>query len=261
MAPFSGGGMKFWSGDHESKSRIVDVGWVIDPAREATFIWDAPHKLPGPEGRTTHAKGISNCPAVTDHEARLFEVTCPIDIKLRFFRDTQGNPSMGAIDGDQSSIRPAQFSQMVMAVHPGEWRHPQRPLIQVLMPLLFVADEPVWLTMQPPFYARPNPAWPGLMLGGRFPIHIWPRELAWAFEWHDIKSDLIIHRGDPWFYVSFETEDPSGRVRLVEGEMTEDLRAYTNGMRGVTNYVSRTFSLFNTAKSRRPKTLLTPKVR
>jgi hypothetical protein len=43
--------------------------------------------------------------------------------------------------------------------------------------------------------------------------------------------------------------------------MTEDLRAYTNGMRGVTNYVSRTFSLFNTAKSRRPKTLLTPKAR
>jgi hypothetical protein len=72
---------------------------------------------------------------------------------------------------------------------------------------------------------------------------------------------LIIHRGDPWFYVSFETEDPSGRVRLVEGEMTEDLRAYTNGMRGVTNYVSRTFSLFSTAKSRRPKTLLTPKAR
>jgi len=43
--------------------------------------------------------------------------------------------------------------------------------------------------------------------------------------------------------------------------MTEDLRAYTDGMRGVTNYVSRTFSLFNTAKSRRPKTLLTPKTR
>ena len=127
--------MKFWSGDQESKSRIVDVGWVIDPAREATFIWDAPHKLPVPEGHTNHAKGISNCPAVTDHEARLIEVTCPIDIKLRFFRDAQGNPSMGAIDGDQSTIRPQQFSQMVMAVHPNEWRHPQRPLIQVITPL------------------------------------------------------------------------------------------------------------------------------
>jgi len=47
----------------------------------------------------------------------------------------------------------------------------------------------------------------------------------------------------------------SNRVR----EMTDALRAYTNGMRGVTNYVSRTFSLFNTARARRPKSLLTPK--
>jgi hypothetical protein len=99
------------------------------------------------------------------------------------------------------------------------------------------------------------------MIGGRFPIHIWPRELVWAFEWHDIKSDLIIRRGDPWFCVNFETEDPSGRVRLVEGQMTEELRTYTNGMRGVTNFVSRTFSIFDTAKSRRPKNLLRPKKR
>ena len=78
---------------------------------------------------------VANCPAVSDHEARLVEITCPIDIKLRFFRDAQGNPSMAAIDGEQSSIRPQQFSQMVMAVHPSEWRHPQRPLIQVMTPL------------------------------------------------------------------------------------------------------------------------------
>ena len=240
----------------ESKSRITDVGWVIDPAREASLIWDAPHKLSLPEGRTSHAKGLSNCPAVADHEARLFEVSCPIDIKLRFFRDAQGNPSMAGIDGDQSSIRPQQFSQMVMPVHPGEWRHPQRPLIQVMTPLLFVADEPVWLTQAPPFYHRADPPWPGVMIGGRFPIHIWPRELVWAFEWQDINKDLIIRRGDPWFYVSFETEDPAGRIRLAEAEMTSDLQAHTNAMRGVTNYVSQTFSLFSTAKARRPKTLL-----
>jgi hypothetical protein len=253
--------MKLWPARAPGKSRITEVGWVIDPSREATFIWDAPHKLSQAEGHTTHAKGLSNCPAMTDHEARLFEVTCPIDIKLRFFRDAQGNPSMASLDGDQSSIRPQQFSQMVMAVHPNEWRHPQRPLIQVMTPLLFVADEPVWLTQLPAFYHRASPPLPGVMVGGRFPVHIWPRELVWAFEWQDVKSDLIIRRGDPWFYVSFETEDPAGRVRLVEGEMTEELRAHTNGMRGVTNYVSKTFSLFHTAAARRPAKLLKPKAR
>ncbi|MBA2589117.1 MAG: hypothetical protein H0U98_10915 [Alphaproteobacteria bacterium] len=250
-----------WPAGKQKKSNAVDVGWVIDPAREASFIWDAPRRLTRPEGRTAHAKGLSNCPAVTDHESRLFEIACPIDIKLRFFRDANGNPSMAAVDGDQSTIRPQQFSQMVMASHPSEWRHPQRPLIQVMTPLQFIADEPVWLTQYPAFYNRPLPPIPGIMVGGRFPIHIWPRELVFAFEWHDINADLVIRRGDPWFYVGFETDDPSRHVRLVEAEMTEGLKAYTNGMRGVTNYVSRTFSLFGTAKTRRPKTLLSPKRR
>lgn len=244
-----------------AKERIVDVGWVIDPAREASFIWDAPRKLARPQVRTSHAKGLSNCPAIADHESRLIEILCPIDIKLRFFRDAQGQPSMAAIDGEQSSIRPQQFSQMVMAVHPSEWRHPGRPLIQVMTPLLFVADEPVWLSQFPAFYHRGQPPLPGLMLGGRFPIHIWPRELVWAFEWHDTSQDLVIHRGDPWFYLSFETEEPSGHIRLVEAEMTQPLRDYTTGMRGVTNYVGRTFSLFATARARRPRTLLTRKAR
>jgi hypothetical protein len=43
--------------------------------------------------------------------------------------------------------------------------------------------------------------------------------------------------------------------------MTEQLRSYANGMRGVSNYVSRTFSLFKTATARRPQTLLVPKKR
>jgi hypothetical protein len=43
------------------------VGWVIDPARDATLIWDAPRKLTRPEGRTANTNGLSNCPAITDH--------------------------------------------------------------------------------------------------------------------------------------------------------------------------------------------------
>ena len=243
----------------QSSGRTVDVGWVIDPNREASIIWDAPRKLTRPEGRTSHAKGLSQCPAINDHESRLFEVVCPIDIRLRFFRDNQGNPSMAAIDGDQSTIRPAQFGQMVMAVHPNEWRHPSRPVIQVMTPLFFISDEPVWLTQLPAFYHLGN--LPGLMLGGRFPIHVWPRELVWAFEWHDTSKDLLIKRGDPWFYLQFETEDPTRHVRLVEAELTAPLREYTNSIRGVTNYVNRTFSLFPAAKARRPAKLLTPRQR
>jgi hypothetical protein len=50
-------------------------------------------------------------------------------------------------------------------------------------------------------------------------------------------------------------------VRLIEAEFTPALREYTTAIRGVTNYVSRTFSLFNSAQKRRPPRLLTPKRR
>jgi hypothetical protein len=114
------------------------------------------------------------------------------------------------------------------------------------------------MTQVPPFTHYPKHPWPGLLIGGRFPIHVWPRHLMWAFEWYEPGKELLLRRGDPWFYVRFETEDPSRPVKLVEAEMTEPLRHYLDSISTVTNYVSRTFSLFATAKERRPKTLLTP---
>ena len=240
-------------------SRVVDVGWLLD-SEKATFIWDAPRRLSRPTGRTTHAKGVSVCPAVVDHEARIFEVPCPIDIQLRY-KPNGDEPAVIDLAGEQSSIRPKHLGQMFVFVSRKEWRDPNRPIVQFMTPYTFLADEPVTINQLPPFYHYPATPWPGLMIGGRFPIDVWPRGLVWAFEWYDTSKDLIIKRGDPWFYATFETPDPSRRVRLVEAEQTPELNAYMNGIKGVTNYVSRTFSLFNVARERRPTTLLVPKIR
>ena len=29
-------------------------------------------------------------------------------------------------------------------------------------------------------------------MGGRFPVHIWPRPLSWGFEWHDVTKPLVL---------------------------------------------------------------------
>lgn len=245
----------------ERAQGLIDVGWLIDPSWEASVIWDAPHKLSRPAAKTTHAKGVSFCPAINDHEARLIEVSCPIDLHLRFGRDRKGDLALLPFEGEMSTVRPQTLANFLGTFPAGEWRHPERPMLQVMTPYIFVADEPVYITMYPAFYHYTEKPLPGLMLGGRFPIHIWPRGLAWAFEVYDIAKDIVINRGDPWFYVSFESEDPSRRIRLVEAEMTPELRDYTNAISGVTHFVSRTFSLFGTAKQRRPKTLLRPKQR
>ena len=244
-----------------SSGSLTTVGWVMNPDWEATFIWSAPRKVTKPEAHTSHAKGVSVCPAILDHEARLFEVVAPVDIHLRPGRDQQGKPVLLAVDGEQSTIRLPYINKLMSLMPQEEWRHPNRPILQVSTPFYFVADEPVYITTLPAFYHyHPQPQ-PGLALGGRFPIHIWPRQLIWAFEWYDPTKDLIINRGDPWFYLNFETDNPSGHVRLIEAEMTPKLKEYIGGLRNVTAYVNRTFSLFKMAAERRPKTLLTPKVR
>ena len=80
---------------------------------------------------------------------------------------------------------------------------------------------------------------------------LWEETVAPGASW-----SLILRRGEPWFYVRFETFDPSRPVRLVEAEMTPELREYANAINGVTHFVRRTFSLFDTARSRRPRKLL-----
>jgi hypothetical protein len=241
--------------------RTADVGWLLD-TENAGFIWDSPRKLSRSDGKIHHAKGLTYCPAVVDFEARLFEIPCPIDIELRFkLEDVGDKPSLITIAGDQASIRPKYLKSMLSIIDRKEWRHPNRPIIQFVTPYIFLSDEAVYMNQIPAFCHYPSTPLPGVMIDGRMPIHIWPRPLMWAFEWYDTRKDLVIKRGEPWFYLQFETVDPARRIRLVEAAMTDTLQEYLTGLRGVTNYVNRTFSLFRTAQERRPKTLLTAKQR
>ena len=158
--------------------------------------------------------------------------------------------------GDQSPVRRRHLNDMIAIVPQKEWRHPKRPIIQIITPYTFLADDPVYMTQLPPFLHYRDPALPGVMIGGRMPIDVWPRVLMWAFEWFDTSKDLILRRGEPWFYTRFELPNPSQRVRLVEAQLTPELKQYFNGLNGVANYVKQTFSLFSIARQRRPKQLL-----
>ena len=242
------------------KARAVEVGWLLDTDK-AAFIWEAPRRLSRSDPPPAHAKAVSYCPAVLDHEAKMFEVPCPIDVRLGFKLDEKGAPVLVNLDGDQSTVRGKHLNQMLAVVNRREWRHPDRPVIQFITPYVFLADEPVWMQQLPPItHYRPDP-WPGVLIGGRLPIHVWPRQMMWAFEWFEPKKPLELKRGEPWFNVRFETHDPSRPVRLFEAQMTPELREYNRGMGAVANYVNRTYSLFKTAETRRPTTLLKKKER
>lgn len=241
------------------KSRGVTVGWTVRFPQGGDAIWSPPKPFTRKDPKPQSAKSVQVCPAAIDFDRRHFVIPCPIDLKLSFARQPNGQLQLIDMDGEQSAMRPTGRANM-MILHPqNEWRHPERPIIQIVAPYVFVADEPAYVVQTAPYLDYfPTPR-PGVPMGGRFPIHIWPRPLSWGFEWHDISKPLIMKRGEPWFYVRFETEDPSAHVRLVEQEMTEELEGYLKSIIDVSNYVNKTYSMFGEARRIRPEKLLKPK--
>lgn len=240
-----------------SKSRFLEIGWLVD-TKASEFIWDAPRPISRRLGKPETPKAVQKCPAILDFDKRFFVVPAPVDLHIGITRDPKGKWVLVNKAGPSSPIYPKKVNELVHITPQDQWRHRDKPVIQISAPYRFVADEPVWMYQMPPFLHYGANAWPGLLITGRLPVHIWPRILMWAFEWHEPEKDLIIRRGEPWFFVHFQTEDVNRPIRLVHAQMTPELRQYCAGTDGVTNYVNQTYSLFDVAEQRRPKKLLTP---
>lgn len=242
----------------QSSKRVTEVGWTITDTK-AALIWDDPEPFRRDLGRAASAKSVQGCPAAVDFDARHIVIRCPVDLHLRINLEEGRAPVLENVDGARSTIRPKHIGQMVSIVSPAEWRHPKRPILQIITPYLFLSDEVAYINQLPPFLDYQADLLPGTLISGRFPVHIWPRPLMWAFEWHDTSKNLILRRGQPWFYVRFDTLDPSKPTRLVEAEITPQVQRYIDDISGVTNYVNRTYALFERAKKRRPEQLLVPR--
>lgn len=260
LAPVSTTPPEAEQSDEEAKARTprgYTVGWLLQTER-TSVIWDAPKPFRPDTQKNAVSKSVAQCPAVLDFDRRYFVITSPIDLHLRL-SVTNGELGITNLLFDKSPIRPEALAQMVVFQPQQEWRHPNRPVLQMMTSHIFVSDDPVYVNQYPPFLQYNPNARPGVQINGRFPIDVWPRALQWAFEWHDMSKDLIIKRGEPLFYVQFEGPDPSASVRMIDAKRTPELMAYIDSITGVTEYVSQTFSLFKNARERRPERLLFPK--
>ncbi|MDP5366364.1 MAG: hypothetical protein NWT12_08740 [Paracoccaceae bacterium] len=246
--------------DDRPGSGPIMVGWFLTSDKGAV-LYDPPERLTSRQTHKAHAKSAARCPAVVQMESRYFVVKCPFDLNIGFKRDDQGKAVLVNLAGGASPVRGSKLGQILTLVNEGEWRYPDRPTVQMALPYCFIADEVLYLTQLGTFaHYRADPL-PGTIFGGRFPINIWPRPLMWAFEWHDTQKPLVLRRGEPLFYCQFEASAPDRAIQLVEAERTPELDAYMEKLSGVVNYVNQTFSLFQTAQSMRPTSLLTPKKR
>ena len=242
------------------KSGPVKIGWFLIEERGGV-VYPAPTRVRSTETRRRHAKSAARCPAILNLESRYFEVKCPFDLRLAFTRGKDGKPGLRNLLGADSPVRTAKLAKLLHVTTEEEWRYPDRPTIQLNLPYVFIADEPVYMSQIAPFMHYGAQPWPGTIFGGRFPIDVWPRPLIWAFEWHDVDKELQLSRGQPLYYCQFETTPQDRAVQLVEAERTPALEAYLDHISGAVNFVNQSFSLFRTAQERRPKTLVVQKTR
>jgi hypothetical protein len=229
-----------------TESRAYTVGWMLN-TENASIIWDSPKPV-RIESQSADPRSVGQCPSALDFDRRHFAINCPIDVHLRL--DMTAGMDITNVLADKSPIRADALKRWIVFQPRHEWRHPQRPVLQMLTPFVFVSDDPVYINQYPPILHYSADARPGIQINGRFPIDIWPRALMWAFEWHDTTKDLILRRGEPLFYV---------RLRLIEAKKTPELQSYVASITGVTEFVGQTYSLFKTARERRPAKLLFPR--
>ena len=244
--------------EDDPRSGPVKVGWLLTETKGG-IIFDPPERVRSVEMNKKHAKSASRCPAVINLESRYFVIKCPFDLHIGFVRDKDGKPALRNLNGDASAVRAKKLGQHLHMTAEKEWRYPERPTIQLSLPYLFIADEPVYMSQVPAFMHYRSEPMPGTMFGGRFPINLWPRPLMWAFEWHDTDKPIRIARGEPLFYCLFETEPQDRAVQVIEAERTKELDEYLELVSGAVNYVNQTFSLFKQAEERRPSSLVSPK--
>ena len=239
-----------------TESRGYTVGWLLK-TDEASIIWDTPRPV-RVDAQSNDPRSVAQCPSVLDFDRRHFVVNCPIDVHLRLKLTATGMDITNVL-ADKSPIRAEALQRWIVFQPRHEWRNPNRPVLQMLTTYVFVTDDPVYVNQYPPILHYTGDSRPGTQICGRFPTDIWPRALQWAFEWHDTTKDLILRRGEPLFYVRFEGPDPAAHVRLIEAQKTPELESYMASISGVTEIVGQTYSLFKTARERRPAKLLVPK--
>ncbi len=238
------------------KPKNVMVGWGLD-LENSSIIFPAPKPISKYRNKAISNRSVQACPAVNQLEKDYFVIECPFNLRLRCIKNQTSYDLHVVQEGTR--LDDDLIKAFVVLMNPATWREKNTPVIQIKIPYFFLADEPCFLTQTPPFMCDQSRLWPGIVVSGTFPTDLWPRIINWAFEWTDLKNDLILKRGQPLCYISFDTSHTLSKIDLVPLEVTPELIQYRKSISATPKFMSNTFSLFETALERRPKKLLKKK--
>jgi hypothetical protein len=238
-----------------SETIHADVGYCL--AEDAAgFAFQPPHTVMSSRSKPLGQRAVQNCPAVNGLERQLVVLPSPIGLRLVLEADAEG-PSLAVIP-QGTFVEAERLAEILSLEPPARWRDPRRPVVTLRLPFFFVTDEPCWMSLLPPFLEPQMRRWPGTMVGGRFPLTVWPQDLAWSLEWDAPGSELVLRQGEPLAYALFEFDDPAKRPRLFEAAPTRDLTEFRAGMRDIHHLTPAIEEIWAGAAERRPARLAVP---
>ncbi|GAB3161715.1 hypothetical protein GCM10027059_12650 [Myceligenerans halotolerans] len=231
------------------------VGWFLPRALEARAIWFDPAPYVKLEDYREQKGLIRFCPASRDFSKSLYTLRSPFDLHL-LCELTDDGCTISV--GEKSSIRAEKLAPL-LKVHPrAEWRHPDRPLMQVMLNYYFISDDDVAVQYLSPLATTYfEPALPGLVLQGRWNIRSWVRPVNFVFEWWAPSAPLFIARGKPILNLMF-LPSKGGKVELIEAEETDDVVKMARSVQNVNSYIKNVYSVMPSLLKRRPKKLVRP---
>ena len=234
----------------------VIIGWCLDQ-QIAGAVFEDPAPLISSRKPALSNRSVQACPAVNELEKDLFVIQVPFNLRLRCTMEG-GRTDLHVVQKGTRLDRDL-ITEFVTLNEPDIWRSKNRPVLQIKVPYIFVCDTPCLMTQTPPYMHNSILNWPGNLISGRFPIHLWPRVLNFAFEWDNLEEDLILKRGDPLCYLNFTADAFNCSFKLVEITQTSEFIEFKKQIVATPKFVSNTPSLLNIAERRRPSKLVVPK--
>jgi hypothetical protein len=175
---------------------LTVIGWTV--INGEGLVWEEPEMLSVYMNNEYKQSKVKSCWASNDLLKKTFVIKSPFDIHLSY------NSGKVILEKD-SSISHLLFER-IFVNSPEEYT--QYPVIQMGTRYVFICDKSCTITLTPPFHNTKYDDYESntRVFSGMFNIYDWQRPLSYGIEWLDVKKDLFIKKGQPLFYVTFNTE-------------------------------------------------------
>jgi hypothetical protein len=154
---------------------------------------------------------FKQCPSNFNFLKNFYVIKSPFDVEIKYFREEKRiwvSQKQGFVD---HMVDP-RF---------GQYTDTDKALCSVLVSYMFVADEPVWLEVYPPFLH--GEVKNTKFISGTFDIHSWQRPVDFTFEILNDKKPIKIKENQPLYYVRFVSKKLNDDFNLKRLKWTEEL--------------------------------------